>query len=556
MSKLIDIKILLITVLSLVVACNREAGTPSPTPEVQSIRYKAFFRTDVGTRATVGNDMVYKFEAGDRVYVESEDGNVSGFLSLSDNTEVGNHEAYFEGDLSYVGGSEILDSNPLITLVLVSGTDDLHSVTDGKVNAITGSSYGQGTWAPSLEDAVSRLSHFTGSGHLKDNSFTLHQQSSFLKCSVLMSSADAPLDREMTVKLLNNSTLIREASLTVSHAGSLPFVFAFLGDNVSLENAQLVIEWKDSGNTDHSNNFDVSNQTLVANTYYSISRSTLSYDGFKITAISNGTTIKFNYDGIEYSLDYGENWTSYTGPFTLKAEQVACIKGNQTSYVNDSKTDAYGTPGDKPIFEANKKCYISGNVMTLLQDTEHLSEGAFQGAFSMGKTAVTYIDIDRDAPLILPVTTLAPQCYMQMFRNCTSLTRTPQFTVEGTAYRCCYNMFRDCQNLTDVSGIELPAMILSQDCYRELLRGCTSLTGAAPTLPAKTLVTECYRQMFADAKITSIICLATNISASNCLTNWMSNVSSTGTFNKAPGVTYPRNASGIPSGWTVAEYSE
>lgn len=194
--------------------------------------------------------------------------------------------------------------------------------------------------------------------------------------------------------------------------------------------------------------------------------------------------------------------------------------------------------------------------MSLLADEENLSESAFQGAFSKGKTAINYIDIHPDDPLILPVTTLARQCYMQMFRNCTSLTRTPQFTVEGTAYRCCYNMFRDCKNLVDVSGIELPAMTLSQDCYRELLRGCTSLKGAAPTLPAKTLVTECYRQMFADAKITSIICLATDISASNCLTNWMSGVSSTGTFYRAPGVNYPRNANGIPSGWTVVDYTE
>ena len=142
-----------------------------------------------------------------------------------------------------------------------------------------------------------------------------------------------------------------------------------------------------------------------------------------------------------------------------------------------------------------------------------------------------------------------------MFRNCTSLTRAPQFRVEGTAFRCCYNMFRQCSNLVDVSGIELPAMTLTQDCYRELLRQCTKVK-TAPILPAKTLVTECYRQMFSQSGVTTIICLATDISATRCLNEWMSGVPSKGTFYKAPGVDYPRDQSGIPSGWTVVEYTE
>ena len=559
MSKLTDVKILLLTVLSLMASCAKEAQAPSPSPEVQTVHYKAAFRTDAGTKATLGSGMAYEFEVGDRVYVESTDGSLYGFLSLSSDSDAGNHEALFEGALSYEGEGSVQNLNPEITLVLVSGTDNLHSITGGKVGAVSGNSYGEDAWAPSLEQAVSRLSHFTGSGHLKDNSFTLAQQSSFLKCFVKMKSDDAPVDRQMTAKLVNNSsTLLREAEITVSEAGSLPFVFAFLGGNVSLENAKLVIEWKDSGNTDQSKNFDVSNQTLAANTYYTISRSMLSFDGFRITAISNGTVITFNWDGIEYSLDYGETWTPYSSPFTLNADDVACIKGNRTDYKNEKPNDTWWIPADKPIFRSTNKCYISGNIMSLLADDTALSESAFQGAFSRGSTQLTYIDIHPDAPLILPVTDMAPQCYMQMFRNCTSLTRAPQFRVESTAFRCCYNMFRQCSNLTDVSGIELPAMTLSQDCYRELFRECSQLTGAAPMLPAPTLVQECYRQMFAKSKITSIVCLATNISATDALNNWMADVpnSKTSTFYKASSMTsWPRSTSGIPSNWKVENYT-
>ena len=421
MSKLKKIEMLLLMGLSLVMACKKEEDTPSPAKEVQTVHYRASIQTDADTKATLGTGMEYKYETGDRVYVESEDGKLYGFLSMVDNDGVGEHVAYFEGNLTYEGELP-RDTNPLVSLVLVSGTDDLHTVTDGKLAAVTGSSYGMNTWASSLEDAVRRLSHFTGSGYLAEKKFTLHQQSSFLKCSVRMTPSQAPVNSNITARLVNNNIPLREASVTVTHAGTLPFVFAFLGDDVSLEDAELVIEWKDSGNAEQSKSFTVANQLLAANTYYSISRSTLPFEGFCITAISNSTTIKFNYDGIQYSRDYGENWTDYTGQFALNAEEVACIKGSQSNYKN-AGTDEWETPSNKPIFEATKKCYISGNVMSLLADEENLSESAFQGAFSKGKTAIDYIDIHPDDPLILPVTTLASQCYMQMFRNCTSLAR-------------------------------------------------------------------------------------------------------------------------------------
>lgn len=554
MSKMKVTKMLLWMVLSLVVACNKEIVAPAPVPEVQTVHYRASIRTDVDTRATLGEGMVYKYASGDRVYLESEDGTLYGFLDMEDAGDVGKHEASFAGILTYVGTLP-RDPDPPVNLVLVSGTDDLHTVTDGKVDAVSAGSYGLDTWAPSLEDAVSRLSHFTGSGHMMDGSFTLQQQSSFLRCSVNMTTGQAPVGRVITARLLNGSVPLREVSVAVTQAGKLPFVFAFLGGGVSLENAELVLEWKDANNVDQSKDFTVADQTLAANTYYTISRYTYSYDGFCITAISNDTTIKFNYDGIQYSVDYGDTWIPYSAQFTLNAGEAAWIKGNRTNYKN-AGTDQYESPSDKPIFEADKKCYISGNIMSLLADKDNLSESAFHGAFSKGSgTPVKYIDIYPDNPLIFPDNTLAPKCYMHMFRNCTSLTRAPQFRVEGTAFRCCYNMFRQCSNLVDVSGIELPAMTLTQDCYRELLRQCTNVK-TAPILPAKTLVTECYRQMFSQSGVTTIICLATDISATRCLNEWMSGVPSKGTFYKAPGVDYSRDQSGIPSGWTVVEYTE
>jgi hypothetical protein len=86
--------------------------------------------------------------------------------------------------------------------------------------------------------------------------------------------------------------------------------------------------------------------------------------------------------------------------------------------------------------------------------------------------------------------------------------------------------------------------------------GCTSLT-KAPELPATTLTEYCYNRMFWGClKINEIKCLATDISADSCLTDWTLLVSPTGTFTKAPGMNdWPSGTSGIPQGWTVVDAS-
>jgi hypothetical protein len=50
--------------------------------------------------------------------------------------------------------------------------------------------------------------------------------------------------------------------------------------------------------------------------------------------------------------------------------------------------------------------------------------------------------------------------------------------------------------------------------------------------------------------LNSVTIYATDISASNCLSNWLGNVAQTGDFYNYGGATYPSGASGIPSGWT------
>ena len=75
---------------------------------------------------------------------------------------------------------------------------------------------------------------------------------------------------------------------------------------------------------------------------------------------------------------------------------------------------------------------------------------------------------------------------------------------------------------------------------------------SAPDLPATTLTTGCYSKMFFNcSKLNYVKAMFTDISAQDCLTDWLSGVSSTGTFVKNPEATYTKTQAGIPSGWTV-----
>ena len=150
----------------------------------------------------------------------------------------------------------------------------------------------------------------------------------------------------------------------------------------------------------------------------------------------------------------------------------------------------------------------------------------------------------------LPATEMTEGCYRNMFYNCTSLTTAPELPATTLAEECYGYMFNGCSSLTQAP--ELPATTLAEWCYYEMFSECTSLT-TAPELSATTLVEGCYWNMFGDcSSLNYIKCLATDISAYSCTTNWVWRVSSTGIFIKNPNMTsWSTGVNGIPTGWTI-----
>ena len=230
---------------------------------------------------------------------------------------------------------------------------------------------------------------------------------------------------------------------------------------------------------------------------------------------------------LQYSKDK-TNWTTITlsstaYTITLNKGEKVYFRGNEgvlNYYVNVVEIQVVEIQATTNILGTQTHT-IGGNINTLVNyitpDELTLTQGVFARLFQNNTT------ITSAENLTLPATKMTQYCYRSLFKGCTSLINPP----------------------------ELPATEMAQDCYRDLFRGCTSLINP-PELPAKVLVEGCYRSTFQGCtSLNEVTVYADDISATQCIINWLRDVSSTGTFRNLGSATYVKDSvSGIPSGWT------
>lgn len=224
---------------------------------------------------------------------------------------------------------------------------------------------------------------------------------------------------------------------------------------------------------------------------------------------------------IEYSIDGGA-WTA------LASEANTPTVGAGHNIRWRAELTPSTTSGSEGIgtFSATGLYDAMGNTMSLLYGDNYIGQTTLVGTYTFYALWRYDTHIYRADRTVLPATTLVSRCYTYMYKGCSSLIRVQQI---------------------------LPATILAQYCYWEMYRDTAIDT--APLLPASNLVVRCYSYMFSGcSNLAYVKMLATNITATACLSNWLSDVSSTGTFVKnAAMTTLPTGASGIPSGWTVVD---
>ena len=501
----------LAALLLLMGACSKEQNlTPVEEPSAtgNTVHFSAQVSGDI-TRSSVDEAYQYVFESGDRLYVNYKEGGVnklSGYISIL--SGMGSTTANFTGDLQCASGFTPSADTP-ITLTLVSSTNSIHSIVDG---VVTGSTYSMEACS-SFADAVRRFGNFTASGSFSDTSFILNQRSAFLLFDLTLKeegfsdSAQVKLSRDNSIVY---SWEVPTHSLT-SEAVEISFAVAFPAQTNLLDGgADLTVQ--SDGMSEVQLGAVSSLSAMEANHYYKVNRTEFHWTGFAIEATQNNTGIKFVYasnanDGlIQYSLNEGVTWTSYTNTNTaipLSKGDRLCVRSTRTTWNRWNGSPIFSSTNDQ-------LCYLSGNILSLVcnssweyENITDLGTDVFNGAFSYNNgSANTYIDISPGEPLDLAAAKLGDKTFKNAFLNCTALTRSPK----------------------------MPAVTLSGSAgngsYTLMFKGCSSLSNV-----------ECLAQ----------------INVNNSCENWMTGVAATGTFVKKAGVDWNPGDNGIPSGWTVIE---
>ena len=323
------------------------------------------------------------------------------------------------------------------------------------------------------------------------------------------------------------------------------------------------------------------------------------YDGRKLT-LSKDNVVYFK--GTRDDCDcFGDTQLFTANKVCYIAGEITSLLKNPTSLATHAFRSAFSYGGVTDANAENMEKQIPADTRTVnwvdIDPNDPLILPASTAAFCytemfMGCTSL------HSAPA-LPATALADKCYFRMFYGCTSLTSMPTLpsvvTWNGTSSRqrycfqmfqnsgittlteplfggttdvapnCYEDMFANCTNLKSVDENFLPATTLAASCYRGMFQN--TRFEKAPKLLATTLVTYCYRYMFYNcSKLNYIKCLATNPPSNNdsYTRDWVGGSvpnSNTCTFIRnnneemtnswTTGVVY-----GIPSNWTVKQVKD
>ena len=228
---------------------------------------------------------------------------------------------------------------------------------------------------------------------------------------------------------------------------------------------------------------------------------------------------------VEVKINDG-SWSQYTfttagTAISVSAGDKVAIRGNNPTYHESIAQDASSYSN---MIRSTANHIMYGNIMSLVSATGYTTATTLQSAFTFSSMFLRDSGLTSVENIILPATNCILGCYLQLFRE-TPITKGPSI---------------------------LPATTLAERCYRLMFYGCTSLT-TAPELPATTSAFGCYWETFTNCSSLSYIkCLLENPNTTDC-NSWVKNVSSTGTFIKAPSATWTRGASAVPSNWTLVD---
>ena len=280
--------------------------------------------------------------------------------------------------------------------------------------------------------------------------------------------------------------------------------------------------------------------------------------GWTIQTGTENITKNNNYFWVEFEEPYGtiyfhdessrmDLYHSFDGGVVWQKTPSSTLSmGNRKLVHFKNETLELNTVSDITTIRVSKYASIGGNLGALTNMDDYCCYKLFENNIYLRNANKLRLHNTYS-------TRISDSCYERMFYGCTSLISTPSLPASKIGMSSYSNMFRGCTSLATAPSLSSTDLMYAS--YKSMFESCTSLT-AAPVLPATELVESCYEKMFYGCSNLSFVeCHAEDTDVVNALNRWLNGVSSTGTFIKKQGVTYPTDIfyDGIPKGWTIQE---
>ena len=338
-------------------ACSSDDDSTSVSPKpaddqtVKSIPYTVTVGQGTTTRATVADDnKTLQFAAGDKLYVEGENGKVYGCLTLKSDDADKTTGATFSGNLYYTG-IELTD-NLQLTATLVGANNELAHVDGDKV---MGFENYPTTVCATMAEAVQKYSKLTGSSTYGEKNFTLSQQTAFLKFKVILEDGTTPGDNAVAVTVKDGNTTLGTGTTVASGTAQFTDTYAEfvlpVADNTTISDDAKM--WVGSVGTPADESIDLGgSNTLAAGKVYEVAEKTKDFvrlwDNGPVWATKNlGATSVTGYGkyyewgettGYAQSDSHDFSWANYS---LCNSSQTTLTKYNNMSYYGtvDNKTE-------------------------------------------------------------------------------------------------------------------------------------------------------------------------------------------------------------------------
>lgn len=305
-----------------------------------------------------------------------------------------------------------------------------------------------------------------------------------------------------------------------------------------------------------SNVVTVSTSTIdyfrITNEYSSNNEIWVYYNGYKTTSRRN----------LEYSTDEGVTWTEITtfrSNGTTQSNRCATLSRGRSIIFRGDFTYGSSTGYNTIYFGPKQKYSVSGNLFTLTR----------RSVIEAGnKSSITSADLNEFAGLfaestnlidcsnlsINGITAVGQNGFYQTFKNCSSLTNTPDFSrvrsvgVNGFGYAFYGCALVNAPNFSHVASVD-------EKGFDYAFTACRRITVTPNFSRVRSVGANGFRYAFSGCyEISTIYAPSINEWNESDFSFWVNNVAATGTLYKPASLTIPTGKNGVPSGWTTQDY--